>query len=144
MDGLAVKDLFARIEGKIEKIPESGCWIWTGNLSHDGYPYMHVWKRKRYMHRICFELEYGREIPDGETLDHLCRVRCCVNPFHMQQVSLADNIARGNYGWRGFLTHCKRGHPLSGENIYLWHNVRICRACRKQTAEERANSIVHS
>lgn len=71
----------------------SGCWLWDGHLGRNGYGSIHVDRRPRYAHRVVWELERG-PIPAGLTLDHLCRVRRCVNPDHLEPVSSAENIRR--------------------------------------------------
>lgn len=118
-------------ETLIARVPESGCWLWEGCLTHDGYPT----KGKKYMHRVMYE-KYVGPIPEGLTLDHVCRVRSCCNPAHMEPMTLRDNIARGDYGWRKRITHCKQGHEYTPENTYFnpkggrnGGGKRSCRAC---------------
>ena len=101
------------IESRIFKAP-TGCWLWEGPLSHDGYARAHG----KYVHRTMYETHVGT-IPKGITLDHTCRVRNCVNPIHLDPVTLAENISRGDYGWRGKLTHCKHGHEFTPENTIV-------------------------
>ena len=97
----------------LDKQP-NGCWLWTGSLTHDGYPRAGA----RYMHRVVYEM-YKGYIPEKMTLDHLCRVRHCCNPDHLEPITLKENIARGNYGWRSKLTHCKHGHEFTVENTII-------------------------
>ena len=112
------------------------CWLWIGNITHDGYPYWGTTGNKSiYAHRFLYEQEVG-PIPKGLTLDHTCRVRNCVNPEHMDPCTLIENISRGNYGWRKRQTHCKHGHEFTSENTYFdpkggrnGGGRRICRAC---------------
>lgn len=87
-------------------------------------------------HRVGYELYVGK-IPDGLMLDHLCRNRCCVNPKHLEPVTNLENVRRGiaaqrNREIRLAMTHCKRGHPLSGDNLYInpGSGQRVCRSCR--------------
>jgi DNA-binding transcriptional ArsR family regulator len=77
-----------------EARPELGpCWLWTG--SHNGkYGKLSVDKRLMYAHRFAYEVHKGA-IPDGHVIDHLCRVRLCVNPDHLEPVTNAENIERG-------------------------------------------------
>ena len=70
----------------------NGCWLWTGALL-DGYGIVKVGGGVRRAHRVVFEFERG-PIPDGLELDHLCRVRRCVNPDHLEPVTKAENIRR--------------------------------------------------
>jgi len=126
-----------RIESRIERVPFSTCWLYTGPLTHDGYARVTVSLTKKkqisvYGHRALFE-HYRGPIPAGLTLDHLCRVRCCVNPVHLEPVPLQVNIARGNYGWRGQQTHCKYGHLFDEENTRKWSGRRVCRKCEAKS-----------
>ena len=75
-------------------IPFSGCWAWAGGLDKDGYGKVKVAGRDLRAHRVAFEVKYG-PIPDGFLSDHLCRVRCCVNPDHLDVVTPSVNILRG-------------------------------------------------
>jgi hypothetical protein len=128
-----------RFLSKVERT-ESGCWLWTGGISKDGYGKFPVlvtpgkpfrWVRA---HRWSYEHFIG-PIPPKLTLDHLCRVRNCVNPEHLEPVTNAENTRRGESGIRQReKTHCRRGHPLSGDNLYLNPHPlggRECRICRK-------------
>jgi hypothetical protein len=111
-----------------------GCWLWTGRIGQTG-GYGQFGAKGRYSHRISYELFRGK-IPDGLTLDHLCRVRRCVNPFHLEPVTGLENTKRG-FG-NGMLnarkTECKNGHPFDQENTRVGLNHRkkprrFCRAC---------------
>lgn len=113
--------------------PNSGCWLWTGTLSGSGYGQFQVspvTKRKKQAHVASYEHFIG-PIPNGMQLDHLCRVRCCVNPAHLEPVTPAVNTRRGNL-WQKSVTHCRRGHLLEGENLiprFLAKGQRVCREC---------------
>jgi hypothetical protein len=78
--------------------PDLGpCWLWLGRLNADGYPVFAValgpgdwtWKMA---HRYAYEL-LGM-IPPGLTLDHLCEVKECVRPGHLEPVTNAENLRR--------------------------------------------------
>ncbi len=114
--------------------PNSGCWIWTGYISKQGYGrFSPKWKMSPlYAHRISYEIYKGK-IPDGLALDHLCRVRCCVNPDHLEPVTYRENLLRGR-GPGGVLfkpkTHCKAGHKFSDGSFYIsGRGTRVCRLC---------------
>jgi hypothetical protein len=112
--------------------PETGCWVWRGStprgygsIKRDGIRYR--------AHRYIYEREIG-PIPDGLQLDHLCRNRSCVNPEHLEVVSCRENLMRGQTlaAENAAKTHCKRGHPLSGENLYVEpKGTRACKQCRR-------------
>lgn len=85
-----------RIERCLEKImpvTESGCWLWTHGLDVGGYAKFFDGKRSVSGHRYLYEHLVGK-IPDGFELDHLCRVRCCVNPRHLEPVTRSENLLR--------------------------------------------------
>lgn len=107
------------------KIDENDCWNWTGKINKGGYGYLSSRGKYYLAHRISYEFFVG-EIPDGLTIDHLCRNRRCVNPNHLEVVTLKENISRGE---RARQTHCLRGHPLFGNNLYIDSNHRRCRKC---------------
>lgn len=129
-----VSDL-ARLFKSVE-ITIDSCWIWTGPFDKDGYArQMKVGSRtdnSRRMvrpHRLVYEQTVG-PIPEGFTIDHLCRRRCCVNPAHLEPVTTRENTQRG---WRKNKTHCKNGHPLSGANLHVDGNgYRGCKICRNE------------
>lgn len=123
-----------RFWAKVTKQPDDGCWLWAGALSPAGYGRFDVGSRNVRAHRWAYEEERG-PIPEGLSLDHLCRTRRCVRPGHLEPVTQRENVLRGE----GFAavnarkTHCPRGHPLSGENLYRNHRGwRQCRACNRR------------
>jgi len=144
----------------------NGCWPWMGARTgggNGGYGQIRVplgqdtvkWRRVP-AHRFLFEIYYG-PLPDGLELDHLCRNRRCVNPFHMEAVTGRVNILRGTApsAINSRKTHCSKGHPLAGDNLKLERNKtgqvqRRCRTCakiaaarywRNLSAEERQRRI---
>jgi hypothetical protein len=112
--------------------PNSGCWLWVASLDGRGYGQLGDGAggvKKAY--RIAWGL-YRGPIPDGMELDHKCRVRCCVNPDHLEVVSHRENSLRGvgAPAVNARKTHCVNGHEFTEENTYLWKgNERKCRSC---------------
>ena len=72
------------------------CWIWLRRINDSGYGLAtRNGKEKQRAHRVVYEMVKGK-IPVGLTLDHLCRVRCCVNPSHLEPVTTGVNTRRGS------------------------------------------------
>ena len=120
--------------------PSTGCWVW-GAATNGGYGVFWFEGVTVRAHRYAFERWVG-PILDGLQLDHLCRVRCCVNPDHLEPVTSRENSLRGG----GFAavnaakTHCVHGHEFTPENIYVPKSGgRECRACRA-TSRARYNN----
>lgn len=114
------------------------CWYWSGHLKRDGYGLAYDGIKTRQAHRMAYELLIG-PIPDGLVLDHLCRVKRCVNPDHLEPVTNAENIRRGQLAMgRGVgATHCPQGHAYDDENTYTDRNgYRYCRTCQRQQTRE--------
>lgn len=114
------------------RLAPSGCWLWTGATYPAGYGKTGVDGRTLLAHRVSYELFVG-PIPEGLQLDHLCRVRNCVNPAHLEPVTAAENTLRGNgpAAVNARKSSCVRGHPLSGNNLYVCpRGRRECRKCR--------------
>lgn len=81
----------------------SGCWYWDGSLERMGYGQILIDKKQRPAHRIAYELFKG-PIPEGMTIDHLCKRHQCVNPAHLECVSNSENTQREKARrrmWRG-------------------------------------------
>lgn len=112
------------------------CWIWLGVTTPDGYG--RAWSGPggavKFVHRMMYELCVG-PIPDGLTIDHLCRVRPCIRTDHLEVVSLQTNILRSPVAPAAInarKTHCKHGHEFTPENIYrrpARPHTRSCRVC---------------
>lgn len=134
--GSTDKDI-VRLESKIQAEPNTGCWLWTGAVTHDGYGYgvfrMSRPRRNVAAHRAVWELHRG-PVPDGLTLDHLCRVRCCVNPDHLEAVAHRVNCLRGisPAALHAKKTSCPHGHAYDTSNTIIRKDgSRRCRSCTK-------------
>ena len=131
-----------RIESFVERVPFSGCWIWTGSLFWTGYGQITIDGYPHTAHRTVYEHFVGK-IPQGMWIDHLCRVRCCVNPQHLEPVLPRENTLRGETLARKNFekTHCKNGHILAGENLYMRPDgARGCRACKSEAKRNAAST----
>ncbi len=107
-----------------------GCWLWTGSVGKTGYG--RLGGPGTSAHRRSYMMAVG-PIPDGLELDHLCRVRCCVNPDHLEPVTHQENVRRGISGHlERATTHCPKGHPYDDKNTYHTPaGKRDCRECRR-------------
>lgn len=125
----------ASLLDKIEPLTESGCWIWMGTMSPEGYGIVHdAHGSSRGVHRLLYTLLIG-PIPDGLVCDHRCRVRCCANPDHLRLVTPRINATENSHSvaaTNAAKTHCLRGHPLSGANVkpVTARGVVLGRRCR--------------
>ena len=81
----------ARMERFTERIPEAGCWIWTGSLSGSGYGRIQFHGRLTDAHRAAWILAKG-SIPAGMFVCHSCDVKTCINPAHLFLGSPLDNM----------------------------------------------------
>lgn len=138
-----VVDPKERFLSKFEVQPD-GCWRWKGKPNQDGYGEFWLINRMFGAHRISYEFFVG-PIPRGMQIDHTCHnndpvcrggVTClhrlCVNPEHLEAVTLETNVRRG-LCFGALKTHCPKGHPYDETNIYRRRdrpNARECRACR--------------
>lgn len=131
MNGTDREHLLARFWAKVNKT--GTCWLWMGSKNQSGYGRLrrggHVGKII-LAHRYAYSALIG-PIPDGLVLDHICRVRHCVNPAHLQAVPDRVNVARGigPTAVNARKTHCKHGHAFTAENTGIRHDGRYCKTC---------------
>lgn len=134
-DLAAIAALPERIAVKLR--PDGDCWTWTGNVA-GRYGHVRDQGRTYQVHRLVYSLLVG-PIPDGLTLDHLCRNRLCVNPAHLEPVSNRENTLRG-FGptaTNARATHCKHGHAFDEVNTrYRQNGWRACRKCQADLTRE--------
>lgn len=133
--------LYVDKNGPLHPIFQSRCWLWTGAKIKGGYA---IFRRsvandplstKVLVHRFAFQMRYGA-IPDGMEVDHMCRVRNCVNPHHLDVVTPTENKQRA--GLFNRKDHCGYGHPMVDSNIYISGRQRSCKTCNfRRTAERR-------
>lgn len=116
-------------------VDEAGCWFWNGELHYGGYGRAASPSNRRksvQTHRFVFECLVG-PIPEGLELDHLCRVRRCCNPEHLEPVTHRENMLRGQTiaALNAAKTHCPSGHPYAGDNLHVdAKGHRKCRQCQ--------------
>jgi len=121
------------VGGIPEARPDLGpCHLWTAYRMPNGYGVFHPTKTSSFLaHRYAYTEQVG-PIPEGMVIDHLCRVRECVNPIHLEPVEHVENLRRGKgYAIRnGMRDSCINGHKYTPENIYTDPGGGIrCRRC---------------
>jgi hypothetical protein len=114
-------------------IPElpNACWPWGGSRDRYGYGKMSAFGVHVRVYRYSYELLVG-PIPEGLTIDHLCRNPPCVNPDHLEAVTNKENILRSDSpsAINARKTHCIHGHEFTEANTYVSRQgVRTCRTC---------------
>lgn len=140
-------ELQAALFDRVLTTEHGNCWQWQGSLTADGYgrfthralnPYT------RRAHREMWEQANGEAIPGGMVIDHLCRNRRCINPLHLEVVTVEEN-ARRSIEWNAnrAKTHCPSGHEYDTDNTYTHPRTgqRACRACHRRWANERRTNV---
>ena len=129
------KSILEKLSDKF--IKTNTCWLWTGSTSKGGYGKISMKDDTTIMaHRAMYELLVG-PIEDGLTLDHLCRNPSCINPEHLEPVTIQENIARAKNQVTTInknKEYCNSGHRFSIKNTYRKkdRDNRECRQCRKE------------
>lgn len=150
--GSITAPLEVRFWSKVHKGVGDDCWIWSGKLARNGYPYL--WdvrtQKTRKASHISWELANATQFPTGLFACHRCDKPACVNPSHLflgtQRDNMRDAAAKGRlFTPHGRRTSCKNGHPLTGDNVientYGKRRTihRLCRICsRARGARRRA------
>lgn len=135
-----------RFWSMVDKEGNNGCWLWTGGKRGD-YGFFTIDRDERHTtmgaHRYAYLSSVG-PIPEGLQLDHLCRNPPCVNPGHLEPVTIAENLRRGHEatGTGPYATHCIHGHEFTPENTYHRRDrpsrgCRICRTIQATAATQR-------
>lgn len=135
--GYQVDVIEKRFFAKVSKT--DGCWMWTGRRAGKSKAYgsMRVKPKGPWAmmaaHRVAYRLLIG-EIPAGLTLDHKCGVTLCVNPDHLEAVSLAENTRRRHDVQRMVKACRKCSQPISA-------NFTFCRGCWKSLDAQHRDAI---
>lgn len=131
-------ELQQRVKRNI-KIDVKGCWVWQRTISKNGYG--GAWLKTGYRqgintsaHRVSY-LAFKGEIPARYQIDHLCKVRSCVNPEHLEAVTPRENVMRSDAKFKEQMrrTHCPQGHEYTVENTYYRPSRAggVCRNCKQ-------------
>lgn len=107
------------------------CWLWTASKDSRGYGYFYSGNKNVKAHRASYQFFVG-EIPANMVIDHLCKNPSCVNPKHIEAVTQAENLYRGDTlaAINRAKTHCKNGHEFTQANTITRKNgTRNCRTC---------------
>lgn len=111
-----------------------GCWIWTGTRTDNDYGFTTMRGERGRVHRHMYAALVG-PIPDGYVVDHLCGQPLCCNPRHLRLLTNEQNSRLGTLHERAKRTHCKEGHPLSGDNLAIRtvgdRRERVCLTCER-------------
>lgn len=131
---LKTPERWERLLSKIDVRWPNECWEWRDKPNDTGYGRLFIFGEGTFLsHRLMWAWSNEREIPDGLTIDHLCRNRLCQNPTHMEPVPLAVNTMRGvsPAAMHARKTACKRGHPFTEGNTYInpTSKARVCLTC---------------
>ncbi len=126
---------------RVNKNGPNGCWLWESYVGSNGYGKFTTTYWSRGAHRVAYELSIG-PIPEGLQIDHLCRIRHCVNPAHMETVTSRENTMRGEgpSAIAARKTHCPKDHPYDAQNTGYRRGgrSRVCKECHRRETAARA------
>jgi hypothetical protein len=112
--------------------PNSGCWLWLRACTRKGYPVVRRGGRLRYVSHLALEAN-GIEVPKGFKACHRCDNPYCINDGHLFVGTSKDNtqdaLKKGRLKIPAKKDYCKHGHPMSGDNLYIYSYGRRCREC---------------
>ena len=134
---------------RVSPCPATGCWLWVGKTTTNGYGLITGSVGRGMAHRYFYSNLIG-SIPAGLDLDHLCRVRTCVNPWHLEPVTRSENLRRGANGdviraRMSKVISCPSGHQYDAANTYYrpgtrWRDCLTCRRANSDAYNKRVSA----
>lgn len=123
-------------------VSDKGCWLWQHLRTYNGYAQYGYRGKSKTVHRVMYQIVNNVKLPSTLDVCHSCDFRACVNPDHLwvgtRKQNMQDCSAKGRADgqWK---THCKRGHPLSGDNLYInaTSQLRSCKTCARRRGRIR-------
>jgi hypothetical protein len=120
------------------------CWLWQGGMGAHGYGLFSNGPEGKtvLVHRYSWTLTNG-PVPNGLQLDHLCRVRNCVRPEHLEPVTALENTRRAlamnpDHGSKRHKTHCRHGHAYDSGNTHVTRaGTQVCLTCLRERGRAR-------
>jgi len=138
------QDLIASQRWTSKVDTSSDCHLWLAGTSTAGYGKISLDDVTEFAHRVAWVAAHGEQVPPGLQLDHLCRVRRCVNPDHLEPVTRRENILRGesHQAKNARKTHCANGHPFNESNTGTQgQQWRKCNVCAREKTQRRNDTI---
>lgn len=126
----------------VQRIMPDLCWNWPWAKNKAGYGQWKQDGKQCGAHRVLYEKLNG-PIPAGLTLDHTCKNVSCVNPAHLEPVTMRENLMRGSSfsSSNARKTHCPQGHAYDEQNTLHCAKRRFCRTCLRERSRRVKSTL---